>query len=299
VLIGLLTAALAAFAFGVAVVLQAIGARSQPVTPGVDLWLLFRMLRHPAFLLSVMFSLCGFLLHLVALRTLPLFVVQPVIASSVAVTAIVQGIRGHEPLGPHGRWLVVTVCAGLGLVTAAAVSGSAVHPSAGWRATLIVAAGAVGLLGWLAGGVHGPVGTSLLGALSGLGFAVVAISARAMPDLAVGSLVRDPATLSLGVGGIVAFLLYSTALQRGTVITATAAMTVSNTVVPVLVGVLALGDRFRSGWAPAAVLGLALAGTATVLLHDPRSVRARRLPPNGRASAEAGAPHEAGTSTSP
>lgn len=273
-LIGLTTATLAALVFGVAIVLQAIGARSQPVARGVDPWLLFRMLRHPAFLLSLTFNLCGFLLHLVALRRLPLFVVQPVIAGSIAVAAIIQGIRGQERLGQRGRWLVVAACAGLALVTASAVSGSATYPSAGRRATLIVTAGAVGLLGWLASRVPGPSGVWLLGTLSGLGFAVVAISARAMPSLAIGSLVRDPATLALGLGGVIALLLYSTALQRGTVIAATTAMTVSNTLVPVLVGVIALGDRFRSGWAAAAVLGLVLAGTATVLLHEPRSVTA-------------------------
>jgi len=34
--------------------------------------------------------------------------------------------------------------------------------------------------------------------------------------------------------------------------------------------VIALGDRIRDGWLPAAVLGLLLAGVASVLLHDPR-----------------------------
>jgi drug/metabolite transporter (DMT)-like permease len=270
VLIGLLTATLAAVAFGVASVLQAIGARSQTLTPGVDLRLLVRMLRHPAFLLSIVVSLSGFLLHLVALRSLPLFAVQPVIASSVAVTAVIQGVRGHEPLSTRGRWLVAAVCVGLALVTAAAVPGSAVLTSNGWRAMLIVVAVSVGLLGWVSGRVQGPTGASLLGLLSGLGFAVVAISARSMPSLAISSLVTDPATVALALGGGVAFLLYSTALQRGAVITATAAMTMSNTMVPVLVGVLALGDEFRSGSAPTAIVGLLLAGTATVLLHDPR-----------------------------
>jgi drug/metabolite transporter (DMT)-like permease len=270
VLIGLLTATLAAVAFGVASVLQAIGARSQSMTPGVDLRLLVRMLRHPAFLLSIVVSLSGFLLHLVALRNLPLFAVQPVIASSVAVTAVIQGVRGHEPLSTLGRWLVAAVCVGLALVTTAAVPGSAVHTSNGWRAMLIVAAVSVGLLGWLSGRVQGPTGASLLGLLSGLGFAVVAVSARSMPSLAISSLVTDPATVALALGGGVAFLLYSTALQRGAVITATAAMSVGNTVVPVLVGILALGDEFRDGSAPAAIVGLLLAGTATVLLHDPR-----------------------------
>lgn len=269
-LIGLGAAAVAAIAFGVASLLQAIGARGVPTRDGLDWWLLFRLLRSPAFLASAALSLCGFLLHLVALRHLPLFTVQPVIASSVAVTAIVSGLVGHEPLGPRVRILVVAVCAGLALVTSAAVPGSSVHTSTGVRAGFLVFALLIGATGWACGRLQGATGALVLGLLSGLGFAVVAVSGRAMPSLTPSALVRDPATAALVVGGGIAFLLYSTALQRGTVITATAAMVVGNTVAPVLVGVLALGDRIRPGWTPAAVVGLLLAGTAIVLLHDPR-----------------------------
>lgn len=272
--IGLLTAVLAALAFGVASILQAVGARGEPTTDRLDPWLLLRMLRHPAFLVSILLSVTGFLLHLVALRSLPLFAVQPLIASSIAVTAIVQAFLGHEPLSRRGWSLVLTVCVGLALVTVASVSGSAVHPSTTWRAALVLVAVLVGLAGWLAGGIRGARGASLLGFLSGLGFAIVAISVRAMPSLAIGSLIHDPAVLALVIGGGVAFLFYSTALQRGTVITATAAMAVGNTVAPVLVGLLALGDQVRSGWEAAAVAGLLLAGPAVVLLHDPREVQA-------------------------
>ena len=269
-LIGLPAAVLAALAFGVASILQAVGARGEPTRDGIDLWLLFRLLRHPAFLLSAVLNGCGFLLHLVALRNLPLFAVQPLIASSVAVTAVVQALIGHEPLSRR-RWsLVAAVCVGLALVTLAAVPGEAVHTSATDRGLLLLAVVAVAAVAWPAGRVRGARGASLLGLLSGLGFAVVAVSGRSFPSLSPASLVQDPATAALICGGGLAVLLYSTALQRGSVITATAPMVVGNTVAPVLVGVLALGDDIRSGWVPAAAVGLLLASTAVVLLHDPR-----------------------------
>jgi drug/metabolite transporter (DMT)-like permease len=271
--LGLVTAVLAAVAFGVASILQAIGARGEPAGDGIDLWLLVRMLRYPAFLLSIVLSVTGFGLHLVALRGLPLFAVQPIIAGSVAVTAVIQALTGREPLSRRGWSLVLAVCIGLALVTSAAVPGSAVRTTTAQRATLLLAVALVATLAWPAARVPGARGASLLGLMSGLGFAVVAVSGRAFPSLSPASLVRDPATLALVCGGGLAFLLYSTALQRGTVITATAAMVVGNTVAPVLVGVLALGDQIRSGWAPAAVLGLLVAGTAVVLLHDPRETQ--------------------------
>jgi hypothetical protein len=56
----------------------------------------------------------------------------------------------------------------------------------------------------------------------------------------------------------VAFLVYSAAMQRGSVTTATAAMVVTQTVVPAAAGLL-LGDRVRPGSVPLALLGFALA----------------------------------------
>jgi hypothetical protein len=274
-------------AFGVASILQAVGARAEPHTHRLDLMLLVRLLRRPAFLWSMLLSLVGFVLHLVALRSLPLFVVQPVIASSVAVTAVVSGRMAREPLGARVRWLVVTVCAGLALVTAAAVSGSATSTTTSERALLLVLVGVILAAGWAAHRMPGSRGAAVLGLLSGVGYAVVALAGRSMPSLAPGDLVTDPAAYALVTGGGLAILLYSVSLQRGTVVAATAAMVLGNTVVPMAVGLAVLGDEIRPGWTPAAVLGLLLAAVAVVLLHDPR-VSEPQQPPG--APAEGAAP---------
>jgi drug/metabolite transporter (DMT)-like permease len=270
VLIGLVTAFLATASFGVASILQAIGARSEPTSERLDPLLLVRLLRHPSFLGAMALSLAGFGLHLVALRSLPLFVVQPIIAASIAVTAVVSGRMADEPLGARVRRLVATVCVGLALVTAAAVSGGATSTSTGQRALLLVVVGLIAAVGWPAVRLHGTHGSTVLGLLSGAGYAVVAVAGRSMPSLAPLDLVVDPAAYALVTGGGLAILLYSISLQRGSVVTATAAMVVGNTVVPMAIGLAVLGDEIRSGWAPAAVLGLVLAATAVVLLHDPR-----------------------------
>lgn len=284
-LIGLLSAFLATVSFGIASILQAIGARSEPTSQRLDPLLLVRLLRHPAFLASMLLSLVGFGLHLVALRSLPLFVVQPVIAASVAVTAVVSGRMAGEPLSHRVRGLVLAVCVGLGLVTAAAVSGEATATSPGQRALLLVVVGLIAAVGWPAVRRHGVHAASLLGLLSGAGYAVVAVAGRAMPSLAPLDLLTDPAAYALVTGGGLAILLYSISLQRGSVVTATAAMVLGNTVVPMAIGLATLGDEIRSGWAPGAVLGLVLAAGAVVLLHDPRVLEPQQPRPAGRSDA--------------
>lgn len=269
-LIGLVTAFLATVSFGIASILQAIGARAEPASRRLDPLLLVRLLRQPAFLASMLLSALGFGFHLVALRSLPLFVVQPIIAASVAVTAVVSGRMAGEPLGARVRGLVALVCIGLALVTIAAVSGEATATSTGQRALLLVVVALIAAVGWPAVRLDGARGATVLGLVSGAGYAVVAVAGRAMPSLAPLDLLVDPAAYALVTGGGLAILLYSISLQRGSVVSATAAMVVGNTVVPMAIGLAALGDEIRSGWAPAAVLGLVLAAAAVVLLHDPR-----------------------------
>jgi drug/metabolite transporter (DMT)-like permease len=99
----------------------------------------------------------------------------------------------------------------------------------------------------------------LLGLVAGLGFGVVAISGRIIPSLAPVDLLTEPATYTGVVGGAMAFLFLASALQRGSVTTATAMMVVGETVFPALVGIIALGDRTRPGFTPVAVAGFALA----------------------------------------
>lgn len=269
-LIGLVAAFLATASFGVASILQAIGARSEPTSDRLDPLLLVRLLRHPAFLGSMVLSLAGFGLHLLSLRSLPLFVVQPIIAGSVAVTAVVSGRMAGEPLNPRVRALVAVLCAGLALVTVAAVSGKSADTSTGERALLLVVVALIVAVALPVLRLRGSVGAALIGLVSGVGYAVVAVAGRALPSLAPLDLLSDPAAYALVTGGLLAVLLYSVSLQRGSVVAATAAMTLGNTVVPMAIGLAALGDEIRAGWAPAAVAGLLLAATAVVLLHDPR-----------------------------
>ena len=271
-LLGLLAGLGSAAAFGVAAVLQALAARREPPTSGVDPLLLVRQLRHPSFLAAMALNLVGFVLHLLALRALPLFLAQALVSASVLFTAVL----GARVLDAHLRrtelLAVGALVLGLALLTSSASTVGSAQPDAGARALLLLAVAAVAITGAAVARWHGPVGASLLGLVAGLGFAVTALASRVLPALTPSVLVGEPAAYALVVGGPLATLLYTTALQRGAVLTATSTVVLGQTVVPALVGVLALGDRLRPGTWPLAVLGLALAvGSAGALArYDPR-----------------------------
>lgn len=87
-LLGLTTALVATVCFGFGAVFQARGARSAPQADRVRAGLLAALARSWEFLLGTVLDIVGFALSIVALRSLPLFLVQAVTNASLAVTAL-------------------------------------------------------------------------------------------------------------------------------------------------------------------------------------------------------------------
>jgi len=259
VVLDVLAALAAAVAYGVAAVLQAVAARRVEATPGVDPTLLLRLLRRPAFVVALVLNVVGYALHLLALRSLPLFLVQAAIAASVAVTAVLSRPVLGTVLSGRDRLAVVSTAVGLMVVTASSGGTTAGTLGSGGRWLLVAGAVGVCLVGFLAGRLSGRTGAALLGAVAGFGYAVVGVGSRVLPELSPGALVTDPAAYAVVGSGTVAFLLYATALQRGEIMTATGPMVVVQTVMPSFVGVTLLADVVRSGWGVPALVGLALA----------------------------------------
>lgn len=271
---GLIEALVAAVAFGVAALLQAVAARREGSGGALDVRLLVRMLRDWAFVGAIVLNLVGFALHFSALRTLPLFLAQSIISSSVVVTALLSSRVLKAPLHRAEYGAVGAVVVGLVLVAAAAGDTGSDETSVRWRLGLLVAMAAVVVAGLAAGRVRGAVGALVLGGVAGVGFALVSISARVLPSFAPASALGDPATYALVVSGVTAFMLYSAAFQRGSALSATAAMVLGQTAVPSVVGVLLLGDAIRDGYLAVLLVGVvAAAGGAVALARfDPASL---------------------------
>jgi drug/metabolite transporter (DMT)-like permease len=266
VLIGLAAALGAAIMFGAGSIRLAIGARRIPFADGFSLQLIPSMLRERAILQAFSLNLVGFGFHLVALRHIPLFLAQTGIAASLAVTAILS-VRffGNHLTGTD--WIaVVAVCIGLGLLAAAAGAAGEVEVSGSAVVGLLVSVGLLVVVALAATQIGGSVGAALIGLVAGLGFALVSIAVRLVPEITLPSVITSPASYAVAVSGALAFFLYSVALQRGSVMTATAPMIVMQTATPAAVGVLLLGDTIRPGWSLAAALGLLLSGAGATAL---------------------------------
>jgi len=258
VVLGLLAALFTAVAYGLATVLQGVGTRRLAVAP-VDARLLLRLARSLPYLAGLALDGVGFVASVLALRVLPLFLVQAAVASSIGVTALGARIWLGARLGRREQVDLAVIGAGLLLlaVSAEAEGADPLSPPGQWLVLVVT----VLVAGFAALAARAPADRSAiaLAAAAGLGFSAVGVAAR---GIEVGppwwTVLAEPLLWALAVGGLVALTCYAAALQRGSV-TVVAAVTIAvETVVPAVVGYLVLGDRARPGFLPVAVTGLVL-----------------------------------------
>ena len=191
---------------------------------------------------------------------------QAIIASNLAVTAVFAAWLMKIRLSVR-EWLAVAgVVIGVGLLGSSAGAEGAATVGWAFQLGLIIAVAAVAVLGVVAARLPNPARTPVLGAIAGLGYGVLAVSARILPGFTPAQLVRNPATYTLAAAGIVSFMLYAAALDGGSVTTATAAVILAETLPPALIGVLFLGDTTRPGLAVVAGFGFVLAVICAVAL---------------------------------
>jgi drug/metabolite transporter (DMT)-like permease len=256
----------AAICFGTATVLQAVATRAATTGGGGDAALLLRALRQWRYMAGLGLDGLGFVFQIAALRSLPIYAVGAALASSLAVTAVVAARLLKVRLSGVEWAAVGVVCAGLAMLGLASGAEGDRAGSTALKWAMLGTAGAVLLLG-LVGGRLPERGRALtLGLGAGLGFGVVEVAVRLIDSLEPSTLVANPATYALLVGGGAGFLLLTTALQRGSVTTATAGLVIGETIGPAAVGVVWLGDRTREGLEWLAVLGFAVAVVGALAL---------------------------------
>ncbi|MFD4567416.1 hypothetical protein ACFWOX_23910 [Streptomyces sp. NPDC058467] len=263
----------ASVCFGTATVLQAMAARAAADDgpggdsgPGSGAALLLRALRQWRYLAGLALDGVGFLLQIAALRSIPIYAVGAALAASLAVTAVVAARLLKVRLSRVEWGAVGVVCAGLAMLGLA--SGTEGHQSGSTvlKYAMLATAVAVLLLGLVGGRLPERARPLALGLGAGFGFGVVEVAVRLIDDIAPGALLSNPATYALLLGGGAAFLLLTSALQRGSVTTATAGLVIGETIGPALVGVVWLGDRTRPGLEWLAVLGFAVAVVGALAL---------------------------------
>lgn len=262
-MLAFLAALTGALGYGVGSILQAVGtSRADGLAA----------LRHPLYLAGLACDAGAWLASLVALRYLPLFAVQSLLAGSLAVTVLLARLVLGTRL--RRREVVALPLVGILLVVLAVAAGeqSAVAPPDGLRVVLLVG---VAVTAGLAGLAYASARSGPLAVLAGVAFSGAALSTRAAHGTGRWSdLLTEPLAYAVLAYGVLGVVMYARSLERGAVGPATAILWVVQVAVPAAVGVLVLQDGVRPGWAVPAALALpaALAGCAALAGGQPRVV---------------------------
>ena len=263
---GLIASLVACLCYGAATVLQATGARGVAQGEGVDPRLLARVLRSMPFLFGVVFDVVALVFNLAALRVLPLFAVQAIISANLAVVALGSVLFLGARLGRRDLIAVGAVIGGMVLLglSAGHEGSDRFTMESSWILLAVAVALSAGALAL--GNLSERPHSALLGGLAGVLFGVYAIGVRVLPSFRISAVVTNPATYAGVVAGATAFLLFATALQRGSVTVTTSAVVIGETAVPALTGLILLGDQTRPGYAVWGVLGFLLAVAGSLAL---------------------------------
>ena len=287
--LGLACALFAALAYGSASVLQGVAAQRAESGAGLDPRLMVRLARSVPYVSGLSLDAAAFLASLVALRTLPLFLVQSAVASSVGVTAIIAAIIGVRLRGREVVSLVV-LGAGLLLLATSALPEQGTPLPLASRWAMLASVVLLALAGAMVARRGGRSSSPALAVLAGLAFTVVAVAARSLSvPSPLWHALADPGLWAIVAHGALGMLLFTTALQRGSLTTAVAVTFAVETVVPASIGLAFLGDTTRPGYAPIAAVGFAftIAGTLALATHDMTHDVARTVLGDGDGSAAA------------
>ncbi|TQM58531.1 hypothetical protein FBY41_3899 [Humibacillus xanthopallidus] len=265
--LGLLGAFAAALAYGAATILQAIGVRRLAALPSGTPWRQ-RVATGWLYPAGLALDAAGFLASVVALRTLPLFLVESAVASSVAVTAVLSVVVLHVRLLTREVVALGAVAVGLVALAAAAEEGAARSrgDATGWW--LLGSAVVVGIV--MAVGLadrHRGRSAVVLSIGAGLGFGGVGVAARVIEvPTPWWHVAGAPTAWALVAHAVLAAVCYAVALVRGRVTTVAALTFAAETTIPAAIGLVWLGDGVRPGWAGVAVAGFALTLAGCIVL---------------------------------
>ncbi|WP_193314916.1 hypothetical protein [Georgenia thermotolerans] len=262
--LALLAALVGTVGYGAGSVLQA-AATSRASGPAA--------LRHPLYLAGLGCDLVAWLASLVALRHLPLFAVQALLAGSLVVTAVLGRVFLDARLRRRDVAAIGVVTVALVAVAASAGEQAAHRPPSPFTAAVL---GGLALCALALLALYPRGRSAALAVVAGAAFSGAALSARVVRVPAAGTpatrvvvdLLTDPLLWVIPVFGLLGLLAYARSLERGAVGPATAVMWTVEVVVPAVVGVALLGDGVRPGWAGVAVAAVlpAVAGCAVLAL---------------------------------
>jgi drug/metabolite transporter (DMT)-like permease len=275
VVAGVALAALASVLFNLAIVIQAREAREVPQEHGVQLSLLWRLMRRPRWLLGTALGLMAFPLQTIALLYAPLTAVQPADAAGLLVLLFLGARILNERVGRREVIAVVSIVVGIVILTIVAPKRQVTQVEG---AQVIVPMLLVALVALVPVVLRRWVGAASLAVVvsAGAAFALGAFCAKIVAD-AIDRNSWGGIAIAVGLAALAAAvgtLSEQTALQRRQATQVAPIIFAIELLVPVALAVLVVGEDWQRSSLPGILAALALVvGGALALARTPTVAR--------------------------
>jgi drug/metabolite transporter (DMT)-like permease len=258
--LGIVCAFVASTFYSLGVAFQATEARNAPARYYLRPTLLRGLMRRARWLFGIGLSMLGWPLQVLALIFAPLIVVQPALATGLLVLVLAAERMLHERAGRREHIAMAAIILSVVGIALSAPTHSSVHAHVLVLTIVLAVLAAIAITPYLLLALGRASATiTMLGA--GLGFAWSGIATKlAEDDLHSGHLL--PAALwalSTAAASVVGALSETSALQARPAIQVAPVVFVTQTVVPVAVAPLLLGERFPTTFSAGAPLAFSLA----------------------------------------
>lgn len=252
--------------FGFASVLEQIGARRVKSLDSLNPLAYLPLLRQLPYSIGLLLDGLGFVLFVVAVKSLPLFFVQAVGTASIAVTALGARYLMKVSLSRQEYRLILFLALGLGLLSYASAPETPVAVSAGFRHWLFYLSLVVAVI-CAAISKYASRRPQLTAFMAGVCFSGVAVASRILPSgFSPGLWLGSWQLWALLIYGTVGILLFSMALQSGSVTRVYAINFVTDTVIPTVIGLSLMGDAPRQHLWTLMIIGLIVTMASTSAL---------------------------------
>jgi len=264
---------------GTAVILEKIGVDEQPRQSSFNSAFIVKLVNNAPYMAGIALDIIGWLLTLVAVRALPLFLVQSVVSANIVIAALLDELILRRRLPRRAYGLILMILAGLSVLASTAAPTQVNQPIAEWYqwgalGVLLI----LGLIGSVLVKLKARVAAIGLAVIAGIAFGSVSIVGRLLiVNVPFWHFLENPLSWVLIAYSGLGMLFFSIALQRTSATTVNAVAVALQTVAPAAVGIALLGDGVRDGYWPLMLAAMATTLIGAVALASLRSTVAAKV----------------------
>ncbi len=246
--------------YGVATVLQQVGAKQSENIKNINPLNLIKLIKQGPYFFGLFLDFIGWLFFLVAVRSLPLFLVQSFIALSIFVSALVDKYWLNHKILKSEKLSILFVVIGVVLLSYTALPSRALPTSNLFKWTIVLTPIGIALIAAALIKINkSNLVNSTIAVLAGLAFGGTSIVTRL---IVFNQITKQPIQLGLAIAlivfGILAIVLLAVALQRERVNKVNSLVLAAEVLVPSIIGIMFLGDKVRNDLWFVMLIGLSL-----------------------------------------